>query len=407
VTPSTRFQRFNQYEAQLFKLVKCKSLIDGTGAPAVAGACLLIEDDRIADIGVQTAFKDLPPGTAIIDLDNSYVMPGLINAHTHLSLVPGKGNQPAQKRLPPGINVLRSVPNLLKDVYSGVTTTRIMGEENYIDIDFKKAIDGGIVNGPRIITAGIALSASHSHGVGLRPADGKQEIRKLARQNLAQGADFIKLFATGGASSPGKALHSCPYSREEIAAAVEEAERAGTYVAAHAHGGTGLDLCIEEGVRTIEHGAFIHEKQLNEIIRKNLWIVGTFSILFHPEGIEGTDFSIPLIKSKVLRAREAAAENFARIIKSGANLAIGTDSVHGEMPYEMEKLVEFGASTMQAIQAATKNAARVCRVEDTAGTLEVGKSADFIALAKDPLENISHLRTITEVYIRGKRFQGV
>ena len=117
-----------------------------------------------------------------------------------------------------------------------------------------------------------------------------------------------------------------------------------------------------------------------------MWIVGTFSILFHPEGIEGTDFSIPLIRSKVLRAREAAAENFTRIIKSGANLAVGTDSVHGEMPYEMEKLVEFGASTMQAIQAATKNAARACRAEDTAGTLQAGKSlADFIALAKIPL----------------------
>jgi imidazolonepropionase-like amidohydrolase len=391
----------------LFKLVKCKSLIDGTGALATTNACLLIESDRITEIGVETAFRDLPPETEILDFSHSCVMPGLVNAHTHLSLVPGKGNQPAQKRLPPGINVLRSIPNLLKDVYSGVTTTRIMGEENYIDIDFKKAIEGEIVHGPRIITAGTALSASHSHGVGLRPADGKQEIRKLARQNLAQGADFIKLFATGGASSPGKALHSCPYSREEIAAAVEEAERAGTYVAAHAHGGTGLDLCIEEGVRTIEHGAFIHEKQLGEIIRKNLWIVGTFSILFHPEGIEGTDFSIPLIKAKVLRARDAAAENFARIIRSGANLAVGTDSVHGEMPYEMEKLVDFGASPMQAIQAATRNAARACRVEDTAGTLEIGKSADFIVLAKNPLDNISHVRTVTDVYIRGKRFQGI
>jgi imidazolonepropionase-like amidohydrolase len=108
-----------------------------------------------------------------------------------------------------------------------------------------------------------------------------------------------------------------------------------------------------------------------------------------------------------LRARDAAAENFARIIRSGANLAVGTDSVHGEMPYEMEKLVDFGASPMQAIQAATKDAARACRVEDTAGTLEIGKSADFIVLAKNPLDNISHVRTVTDVYIRGKRFQGI
>jgi imidazolonepropionase-like amidohydrolase len=394
-------------EVDVPKLVKCKFLIDGTGTSATSDMGLMIEGELIREVKPITAFRDLPPGVEIIDLSNAWVIPGIVNAHTHLSLVPGKGNQPAQKRLPPGINVLRSIPNLLKDVRSGVTTTRIMGEENYIDIDFKKAIESGLIHGPRMITAGVALSASHSHGVGLKPSDGPFEIQKLARQNLGQGADFIKLFATGGASSPGKALHSCPYSRVEIAAAVEEATRAGTYVAAHAHGGTGVDFCIEEGVRTIEHGAFIHEKQLDGIVRKGLWIVATSSILFHPEGIEGTDFAVPLIKEKVLRAREAAATNFARVIKSGANLAIGTDSVHGEMPYEMEKLVEFGASPMQALLAGTREAAKACRVDDIAGTLEVGKSADFVALAKNPLDAISHVRTVIDVYIRGTKFVGV
>jgi len=123
------------------KLVKCKFLIDGTGAAAEADVGMLVDGERILEVKPLAACKDLPADIEIIDLSNSWVMPGIINAHTHLSLVPGKGNQPAQKRLPPGINVLRSLPNLLKDVRSGVTTTRIMGEENYIDIDFKKVVN--------------------------------------------------------------------------------------------------------------------------------------------------------------------------------------------------------------------------------------------------------------------------
>jgi imidazolonepropionase-like amidohydrolase len=391
----------------MFKLIQSKSLIDGTGASALAGGCLLVKDGLIEDVGPPTKFERLPADTEIVDLRTRYVMPGLVNAHTHLTLVPGDGNQPAQKRLPPAQNVLRSTPNLLKDVRSGVTTMRIMGEEAGIDVDFKKAIEKGLIHGPRLIVSTLGIAASHSHGVGTRPSDGVEEMRKHVRQNLAQGADFIKLFATGGVSSAGKALHSCPYTREEISVAVEEAERAGTYVAAHAHGGTGLDYCIEQGVRTIEHGAFINEAQLEQIIKRDLWVVGTLSIFFHPTGIEQSDFKVPLIKQKVLQAREAAAETFARIIASGANLAMGTDAMHGLMPFELEKLVEFGAGTMQAIVCATKNAAKACRIEDKVGTLERGKYADFLALEGDPLADIRHLRQVDAVYMAGRLFQGI
>jgi imidazolonepropionase-like amidohydrolase len=391
----------------MFKFVKTKSIIDGTGSPAVQKGCMLIRGGVIEEIGDAQQFPQVPSDAEIIDLSNHHVMPGLINAHTHLSLVPGEGNQPAQKRQPPGINVLRSTPNLLKDIRSGVTTSRIMGEENFIDIDFKNAITRGLINGPRLVVAGIGIAASHSHGVGLRPTDGKEEMRKHARQNLAQGADFIKILATGGVSSAGKALHTCPYTREEIAVAVEEATRAETYVAAHAHGGSGLDFCIEEGVRTIEHGAFINEAQLEKIIKRDLWIVGTLSILFHPTGIEKSDFQVPLIKEKVLKARDAAAETFTTIVKSAANLAMGTDAMHGLLGFELEKLVEFGATNMQAILCVTKHAAAVCRIEDKVGTLEPGKLADFIALPGDPLADIRSLRTVDAVYKEGILFQGI
>ena len=391
----------------MLQLVKTKSLIDGTGTPSRPAGCFLVKNGLVADIGPAEKFASLPANINVVDLSDRHVMPGMINAHTHLSIVPGEGNQSAQMRLPAALNVLRSTPNILKDMRSGVTTMRIMGEEGGIDVEFKKAIEKGLINGPRLIISTQGIAASHSHGVGLRPSDGVDEMRKHVRQNLALGADFIKLFATGGTSSPGKVLHTCPYTAEEIATAVREAERAGTYVAAHAHGGTGLDLCIEQGIRTIEHGAFINEAQLEQIIKRQMWIVGTMAIMFHPNGIEQSDFHIPAIREKVMLAREASATNFARILKSGANLAMGTDSVHGQIGFELEKLVEFGASTMQALLTVTKNAAKACRIEDKAGTLEVGKYADFIALESNPLDDIRNLRRVDDVYKEGRLFQGI
>ncbi|MGE0797840.1 MAG: amidohydrolase family protein [Lautropia sp.] len=391
----------------MHKLVKTRALIDGTGAAPIPGGCMLLRDDRIEAVGTIEAIGPAPAGAEIIELTDRYVMPGLVNAHTHLSIVPGDGDQLGQMRQPAATKILRSTPNILKDMNSGVTTMRIMGEEHFIDMDFKLAIENGTINGPRLKVAGVGLVASNGHGVALTVSDGVDEVRRNARRNLGAGADFLKIFATGGLSSARRPADACTYSRAEIAAAVEEAERAGTYVSAHAQGGSGIDLCIEEGVRTIEHGALVTERQLEAIIKHDRWIVATSSILFHHGGIEKTDFGIPAIKAKVLAARAKAKETFARVIQSNANLAVGTDSVHGMMSFEMECLVEFGATSMQAILAATRNAAAACRMESEVGTLEKGKFADFIALKGNPVEDIRHMRDVEAVYKGGVRFRGV
>ena len=386
-----------------YQLVKSKALITGTGDQPVKKGFILIKDGIIEKVGPRETMGDLPRDLDIIDLTKYYLMPALIDCHTHLSIVPGEGDQMGQLRLPAGTSILRSIPNVYKNLLSGVTTMRIMGQEHYIDVDLKKAIHEKRIQGPRLLVSGIGLVASNGHGVALTVTDGREEVLKRARMNLAMGADFLKIFVTGGVSSPGRALDFCGYTPEEIGTAVEEARRAGTYVAAHAHGGAGVDLCIEQGVRTIEHGAFVTEAQLDQMIKKEMWLVGTFSILFHPEGIEKTDFQIPSIREKVLRTREAVAENFGKIIKSGVNLAVGTDSMHGWISYDLECLVNFGASNRQAILAATRDAARACRIEDRVGTLEKGKRADFIALSKNPLEDIKHLRQVEAVYKEGEK----
>lgn len=387
-------------------LIKAKGVIDGNGQALIKNGYLLIENGVIEEVGTLTDEVN-NRAAAILDYSHSYVMPGMIDAHTHLSIVPGDGNQLEQMRLPAATNVLRSMPNIKRNLSSGVTTMRIMGEEHFIDIEIKNAIQRGLIEGPGLLVSGKGLVASNGHGVALTTTDGEEEVRKQARLNFAEGADFIKLFVTGGMSSANTSVDFCSYSRREIATAVQEAERMGSYAAAHAHGGKGLDLCIEEGVRTIEHAAFITEKQLENLMEKDLWIIGTFSILFHPTGIEKSDFSVPTIRDKVLRARETVAETFSKVLSYRPNLALGTDSMHGLLHYDAECLVNFGASTAYAIQAVTKNAARALRLEGKVGTLEKGKLADFIVLNNNPLEDIKHLKDVTHVFKEGIKVSDV
>lgn len=291
------------------KFVLAKMIIDGVHPEPIEKGCLLIENGVIQAVGRREEFGHLEH-VDVIDLSDQVLLPGFIDTHTHLSVVPGEGDQLGQLRLPAMTNILRSMPNIKKSLSSGVTTMRIMGEEHFLDIEIKRAIEKRWIPGPRLLVSGRGIVASNGHGAALTVSDGEYEVRKHVRENLAKGADLIKLFVTGGVSSSNKGLDFCSYTAQEIAVAVEEAERVGTYVAAHAHGGKGVDLCIQEGVRTIEHGALVTERQIEQIVKKDMWIIGTFSILFHPEGIEKADFSDPSIKEKVLRARETGSAGF-------------------------------------------------------------------------------------------------
>jgi imidazolonepropionase-like amidohydrolase len=385
------------------KLAICKLLIPATDDPPIENGCLLIDHGRIEKVGTPDSIGTLNESVEKIDLSAFSVMPGMIDAHSHLSVVPSEGDQLGQLRQPAAWNTVRSIPNLYKNLKSGVVAQRIMGEEHYIDVYLKRGIQEGLITGPLLLVSGTHLVASNGHGVAITTADGEAEIIKLVRRNLVRGADQIKIFVTGGLSSPGTSVDVCTYTAGEVSAAVEEAERGGTYVAAHAHGGKGLDLCIDCGVRTIEHGAFVNAEQLERMQQKDMWLIGTFSILFHPEGIEKTDFQVQSIREKVLQAREVVAENFAKIIQSGVNLALGTDSMHGLISFECECLTKFGATNLQALQAVTRNAARACRIEDSLGTLEAGKRADFIAVEGNPLEDITRLKHVAGVYMGAER----
>jgi imidazolonepropionase-like amidohydrolase len=364
-------------------VIRCGKLFDGTGAELASNVTLVVEDGVLREGSSRE-------GAEQIDLSSCFVMPGLIDAHTHLSIIPAKGNQLGQLREPPGKQALRVAGNLEKDLDAGTTTLRIMGEEDWLDVHTRQAIAEGDLEGPRLSVATRGLAPTNGHGRGRLGFDGVDEVRHAARENLAQGADFLKVFATGGVAS-GSGLDSSAFSLEEMRVAVEEAERKGTYVAAHAHGGAGLVMAVEAGVRTIEHAAVATPAEIERMLQRNCWVIGTYSILFRPDGIELGDAGNRAIQEKVKWARETVEVSARQIFESGLRVALGSDSMHGNMAFEVQTAVRFGMTPAQALLAATARAAEALRIEDGVGTLRPGKAADLIALDGDPLEDLSAL----------------
>jgi imidazolonepropionase-like amidohydrolase len=227
-------------------------------------------------------------------------------------------------------------------------------------------------------------------------------LRLAVRENLRDGADHIKIFVTGGVSSTGADIDAYYYSGEEIRVVVQEAHRAGVTVAAHAHGGEGVDLCVEEGVDSIEHGGLLTLKNIEAMAARGTWLVLTNAIAFHPAGIESGDAGNSSIIDRMHKVRASIEDAFARIKASGLRFALGTDSMHGLFGYEMEWLVEHGVEPERAIIAATRNGAEVLRAADEIGTLEAGKYADFTAVTGNPLEDIRAVHEIVAVAKEGR-----
>ena len=374
------------------RAIRCGTLFDGTGADPVRNAVVVVRDGRIASVGTAA-----PPGAATLDLGDRFVMPGLVDCHSHASIVPGLGDQLGQLCRGPVPQALAATRNLRLDLAAGTTTMRIMGEEHFVDVELRDAIEAGTIIGPRLLIACRGLAANNGHGRALASYDGVDEVRRGARENLRRGANHVKIFVTGGVSSPGTTPTSSAYTREEIRAAVEEADRVGTYAAAHAHGGPGLRLAVQEGVGTIEHAALADDEDIALMIERRVWLICTFAIFMHPNGIEQGDGQRPAIMDKMRWARRFVAETFPRHLASGVRFACGTDSVHGAMPFELQTLVRLGVSPREALLAGTRRGAEACRVDKDVGTLEPGKRADLIAIDGDPLKDMAAMERVSLV----------
>ncbi len=334
----------------------------------------------------------------VIDVGSRHVLPGLIDAHVHLTIEGGPSGTYEHDET---YGILMTLAAAQRTLAAGFTTARDLGGRNLIEFSVRRAIEDGVFAGPRMVLAGRIVSmtsAGAPYWPGMyREADGPDEVRKAVREQLKHGADVVKVMATGSAMTPGE-QPVAQYTVDEMRAAVEEAHKAGKPVAAHASGITGIRNALEAGVDHIEHGSCLHEDPaaIAFMAAHGIFLVPTLKA-FAVAVARGTDAGIP---GWMVEQNRDESENsilsLKRAIAAGVRIALGTDAGgplnrHGENADELVYMVEAGMSPMQAIVAATRTAAECIGLADRVGTLEPGKLADLLVVSGDPLADIAVL----------------
>jgi imidazolonepropionase-like amidohydrolase len=387
-------------------IIKAGRLIDGRGRAPLVPAMVRVEGEKITEVG---ASLSVPPGATLLDLGDATLLPGLIDLHTHLTIRMGVHWEDALAKTTPGHDALWGARNALLTLRAGFTTCREMGPTwPYVDVDLRNAINEGAVPGPRLLVAGSYVSSTGGAGDAKQfsiyldaplvrnLADGPEEITKAVRTNFKNGADFIKIMATGAVLSKGIEPGRQQYSDAEIKAAVEEATRWGGQVAAHAHGAAGIKAAIRAGVRTVDHGSDLDEEAIALIKASNhkTYYVPTLGV---GDAIEqnGVKNNIPEAeRERSRKMRGIMYAGFKRALAAKLPAGFGTDAgviEHGENWKEFAVRHRLGESNAAAIVAATSLNAEIIGWQDRVGTVEAGKFADLIAVPGDPLQDIALL----------------
>src|SRR5580700_5578605 len=392
-------------------VIRAGHLLDVKPGKALSNQIILIQGDKIAGIG---ADAQIPAGAQVVDLSNATVLPGLIDAHTHLTMTTNFG----YSRL--GISVpreaLTGARNARVTLDAGFTTVRNVGASGFSDVALRDAINAGDVPGPRMLVSGPPLSITGGHADNnLLPfeyhatsdgvADGVDGVRHMVRQDIKYGADMIKFMASGGVLSKGDNPQASQYTLEEMKAIVEEAHRLGRKVAAHAHGAQAILWASEAGVDSIEHGSYIDDAGIAEMKKNGTYLVPTLYLgdwfLENAERNHVPDFLLGKAKTVMPVARKNVAHAFA----SGVKVAFGTDAAvypHGLNAREFAVMVKLGLTPLQAIQASTINAADLLGWQGKVGSLEPGAWADIVAVDGDPLKDVTILEHVKFVMKGGE-----
>jgi imidazolonepropionase-like amidohydrolase len=398
-------------------LVKAARVIDGLGGAPLRDGGVLIRGDRIERVGPAAGLS----ADRVIDLGTATVLPGLIDLHTHLTDEVGTNWESALLTTTPGRAAIYGAVNARTTLLAGFTSARDMGPTwPYVDIDLRYAIDKGSVPGPRLQVAGNYVSATGGAGdarqfsiyvdvpIVRNLADGVDQVRQVVRTNLKNGADFVKILATGAVMSKGIPPGAQQYSDAELAVAVEEANRWGRFVAAHAHGAEGIKAAVRAGVRTVDHGSMLDEEGARLMKQRGTYFAPTLYV-GHTILNDNQALNIPAHQVERERAMQGTQERaFKTALAHALPIAFATDAgvfPHGENAREFKLRVGLGQTPMAAIEGATRIAAEAMGWGDRVGTLQPGRFADLIAVAGDPLNDITELERIQFVMQGGKIYK--
>ena len=402
-------------------VIHAGTLLDRPGKDPRRNASILIGKGKI--VAVQDGFVKPADGVTVIDLKDRFVLPGLIDCHVHLtSDRAGVEGQLASVTDSPARHSYEAAWNARKTLDAGFTTVRNLGGPDGVTLALRDAIAKGWEVGPRIIDAGAGISTTAGHmdsTLGFRDefhdllasdmttCDGADECRKAVRHQIGRGVDVIKMATTGGVNSLiGLGLGAQMFD-DEAKAIVETAHLYGKKVAVHAHGADGINVALRAGADSIEHGTLLDEESLKLFKSSKAYYVPTLSTIngYLERIAANPNAYAPEVRKKIDWRLGITGEALKKAVPAGVKIAFGTDagvSKHGRNADEFELMVKFGMTPATAIQAATVNAADLLGLSDQVGSLEPGKSADMIAVAGDPLSDVTVLKKVAFVMKDGK-----